>query len=185
MIATVIPADHAPRIARGRRSRTPARSSDPFRLYAAWKGTTLSFAARRNRASACALASVVLGALGLRFAARRLVCFGWRPERPVQIAMKATRSSAAGSSHVGAWRGLSVVALLSAESSSSRFAASTSAFAAASAASLARQSGPHFFRPLALLASALAFASSASALVLLGHGTQHCEEHCARLAHRL
>jgi hypothetical protein len=49
----------------------PVGEPQVFRRHAAWKGTTLvlSFAMRRNRASACALASA---RSGLRFAARRL-----------------------------------------------------------------------------------------------------------------
>ena len=93
--------------------------------YAALKGMTLlSFAT-------CRLVGVC-GTRGLRpkvrflFAGSRLGALDDLPEKPVQIAMKATASSAAGSSHTGALSGLSVVAFRSAWSSAS-LAASTSA----------------------------------------------------------
>src|SRR5262249_12976599 len=94
-------------------------------IYTALKGITtfLSFAI-------CPFFGVC-GARGLRF--NRLLVVGSRlgtlddqPERPVQIAMKTTASSAAGRSHTGALSGLSVVAFRSAWSKAN-LAASASA----------------------------------------------------------
>ena len=87
--------------------------------YAALKGmTALSFATGRLVG--------VSGARGLRFKLRRRGLFAGslpgpldHPERPVQTAMKATASRAAGSSHTGALSGLSDVAFCSAWSSAS------------------------------------------------------------------
>jgi hypothetical protein len=85
-----------------RQRREPAPVGEPSSFpYAALKGMTLlSFAT-------CRLVAVC-GARGLRSKVRRRLLAGSRlgtlddhPERPVQIAMKVTASSAAGSSHAG------------------------------------------------------------------------------------
>lgn len=141
------------------------------------KRTTLSLvASRRNSASACALAASVFDTRGLllRFALRLLTVVGFAtglgagverpPDKAVHIAMKATRSRAAGRSQTGACRGLSAVAFFSA-SRRDDLAATTSAEADVSAASLDLQSDPHCFWPRALLAAARAVSNECSALV--------------------
>ena len=83
--------------------QSPQRDPDRFAFKRLGRERRCRSPCAEDNAWACALASLAFGAPGLRFRARRFACTGLAaclgrcPERPVQIAMKATRSSAAGS----------------------------------------------------------------------------------------
>jgi hypothetical protein len=85
--------------------------------------------------------------------------FAFGPVNPVQMAIKATKSRAAGRSHSGAWRLASVVALASAVNrASSAFSSRRWASSLACLASL--QVAPQIFLASAFRASACALAAS-------------------------